>query len=131
MTVHSVRPGIVKRPYVPAGSFWPSTVTSVSNEIFVTAFAPVRQTLSHGTSSPQITRPLTDGRLYTTSAFVMPIVWVTVAFGLRSGVASCASAGAAARARAAAERRIFDIGVSSTDRFSGGTPRGREFYADG
>src|SRR5207249_4479098 len=124
-----------------------STVMSVLTVKFVTSFAPVRQTSSYGTSLPQITRsslrvgPLTCGRLYTTSTFVTPIVCETVAFGLGSGVWSCArAAGAEPRIKSEArkvagclrirlsprlsfERQILDQRRPGLDEAGSGIPR--------
>src|SRR5690349_22532017 len=93
---------MVCRLYVPFGSFCPSIFTSSLNEIVVASFAPVRQTLSYGTRSPQMVRPFTPGRLYLMVMSVRPTVWVSVADGLGRGVRICAKALVVARrARAA------------------------------
>jgi hypothetical protein len=63
MTVHSAFPGSVWRLYVPAASFFPATMTSSEKVMRVASLAPVLQTASNGTSSPQMTRPFTLGRL--------------------------------------------------------------------
>jgi hypothetical protein len=63
MTVQSPAVGMVWRLYSPLVSFWPLIQTSSLNWIVVASFAPVRQTLSYGTSAPQICRPFTPGRL--------------------------------------------------------------------
>src|SRR6185436_5653253 len=51
----------------------------------VDAFAPVRHGWSYGTSSPQIVRFFTPGRLYVIDSSVTPMVWLTFALGLMDG----------------------------------------------
>src|SRR6516164_698407 len=68
---------------------------------FVHSLAPARQTLSKGTTSPQIFRPFTPGLEKATVISVRPTVWVTDPLGLGRGrssfVADCASATLAER----------------------------------
>src|SRR5262245_25971150 len=70
-------------------------VTSLVKEMVVASLAPVRQTLSYGTRSPQMTRPCTPRRLYVSVTSVRPIVWVTEPFWLGRGSLSCANAAGA------------------------------------
>src|SRR6516164_11663216 len=78
---------------------------------FVHSLAPARQTLSKGTTSPQIFRPFTPGLEKATVMSVSPTVWVTDPLGLGRGrssfVADCASAALAERMTRARTTRWF------------------------
>src|SRR3954467_913016 len=84
--------GILVGPYVPALGGLPPALTSDEKLTMVFSLAPARHGSLYGTSWPQIVRPLTSGRWYTTLTSVMPMVCSTVAAGLASGSFSCAYA---------------------------------------
>src|SRR5260370_42175332 len=74
--------GSVHRVYFPAGTSLSPNIRSLDVVNCVAAFAPVRHTLFHGTTSlPKITRPRLYGRLYATSIFAVPTVDRTVSGG--------------------------------------------------
>src|SRR5215813_8049718 len=77
---------------------------------FVHSLAPARQTLSKGTTSPQITfRPFTPGAEKATVISVVPTVWVTDPFGLGRGRSSFDVVWASAApptVRASSRRRV-------------------------
>ena len=100
ITVHSSAVGMVASEYFPAGSMVPLTETGSENVIDVASLAPVRHTSLYGTRPPQIARPLTPGRLYEMSIFVVPTVCEIAADGDTRGTSTWAAAGAAARATA-------------------------------
>src|SRR5260370_23590927 len=99
MIVHSSLPGIVCRLYVPFGSAAPLMVTSSLTVKTVASFAPVRQTLSYGTSVPQICRFFTAGATRRGGSAPKPCLFVDLtlwlppcpgdAVGGRSQVALC------------------------------------------
>ena len=61
MSVHFVAVGMMKNVYEPAATGLPSMTTSLLKLILVGLLAPARQTLSYGTTVPQILRFLTPG----------------------------------------------------------------------
>src|SRR5258708_9844564 len=102
-TLHCVAPGMVTRPYAPAGSDWPSTMIVSEVVNLVISLAPVRQGLSNGTNAPQISRPLTPGRQYLIVRAVVPRVCEPLALGLtRASWNSAPQAAARPRAQASA-----------------------------
>ena len=62
MTFQPVCDGKVQSVYLPAGTLAPPITRSTGVLNCVAAFAPVRHTLFHGTTSPKITRPRFIGR---------------------------------------------------------------------
>src|SRR5688572_20533055 len=79
--------------YAPAFTATPPNVKSRLTVSFVAWFAPARQTLSYGTSAPQILRFLTAGLEYSIAKSVTPTRCSTFAFKLSEGSSiGCASA---------------------------------------
>ncbi len=61
MTVQDDAPGTVKIEYVPAGTSFPPTFRSPVVVRVVAAFAPVRHSVSYGTTSPHTARSRAPG----------------------------------------------------------------------
>src|SRR5438105_3995875 len=75
----------------------------------VASFAPVRQTLSYGTSPPQIVRPFTPGRAYVMVMSVNPTVCVTTCFWLVRGTLNCGAGACCAPSGSAVANAIAKI----------------------
>src|SRR5438477_12079783 len=84
-------------------------VTSSPKAIVVASFAPVRQTLSYGTSPPKIVRPFTPGRLYVIVISVKPTVCVTTCFWLARGTFNCGAGACCAASGSAVANAIAKI----------------------
>src|SRR5689334_20580945 len=99
---------------------------------FVHSLAPARQTLSKGTTSPQIFRPFTPGLEKATVISVVPTVWVTDPCGLgrgRSSFGGVWASAAPATVRVSRTRRVQrSTGTSRASRGAqhrpGAGPRG-------
>src|SRR5262249_44878822 len=71
-------PGFAQTVYVPAGSFLPSTITSVEIVSGVHSLAPGHHTRPYGTSAPNSSRPRATGRSYSIVSVVPATSSLTV-----------------------------------------------------